>query len=259
MEEKRRSDPGVRMDRAGRTGTHAAPCSGKAKRTPVSRILAAVLLSAIIGTAAFSAGKHSSSAAGPSRTATAAQVPAATVPNTGYAPARLSLKSAGNPSASGEGIGEEKKADFRDGDYSGQVNADGKDSDGIELPKAGAGERLYVGYAELPNVGMTKAALILSADGKSVHDITVFLKDFDSRLENGSLTGITSIQTKNTQEYELPVKDEALGESTLLEITAEGDLIFVRMDYSFRFYNMRSSDSRTIHLGEMEFWMKEAG
>ena len=108
-------------------------------------------------------------------------------------------------------------------------------------------------------MGLTKAALLLSADGKSVHDITVFLKDIDSRLENGALSGITSIQTKNTQEYELPVKDEPLGESTLLEITAEDGLIFVRMDYSFRFYGLRGSDSRTIHLGEMEFWMKQAG
>ena len=108
-------------------------------------------------------------------------------------------------------------------------------------------------------MGMTKAALILSADGKSVHASTVFLKGVDSRLEDGALSGITSIQTKNTQEYELPVKDEPFGEGTLREISAEGDLIFVRIDYSFRFYSMRGSDSSTIHLGETEFRMMEAG
>ena len=215
MEEMRRTDSAVRTGCEGTRDIRTLPDSGKAKRRPVLRILAAVLMAAMIGTAAFGAGRPGSPAAESAQTAV--QVQAAAERKTGYAPARLSL------------------------------------------PKAGAGEHLYIGYADLPNVGLTKAALLLSADGKSVHDITVFLTDIDSRLENGALSGITSIQTKNTQEYELPVKDEPLGESTLLEIAAEDGLIFVRMDYSFRFYGLRGSDSRTIHLGEMEFWMKQAG
>lgn len=257
MEEMRRTDSGVRTDREGTRDIRTLPDSGRAKRGPVSRILAAVLMAAMIATAAFGAGDPGSPAA--ENAQTAAQAPAAAVRKTGYAPAMLSRTAKRKPALSGRSIGEEKEELFRDGDYSGQVDAKGKDSDGIELPKAGEGERLYIGYADLPNVGLTKAALLLSADGKSVHDITVFLKDIDSRLENGALSGITSIQTKNTQEYELPVKDEPLGESTLLEITAEDGLIFVRMDYSFRFYGLRGNDSRTIHLGEMEFWMKQAG
>ena len=257
MEELRRTDSGVRTDREGTRDIRTLPDSGKAKRGPVSRILAAVLMAAMIGTAAFGAGRPGSPAAESAQTA--AQVQAAAARKTGYAPAMLSRTAKRKPALSGRSIGEEKEELFRDGDYTGQVDAKGKDSDGIELPKAGEGERLYIGYADLPNVGLTKAALLLSADGKSVHDITVFLKDIDSRLENGALSGITSIQTKNTQEYELPVKDEPLGESTLLEITAEDGLIFVRMDYSFRFYGLRGNDSRTIHLGEMEFWMKQAG
>ena len=257
MEEMRRTDSAVRTDREGTRDMRTLPDSGKAKRGPVSRILAAVLMAAMIATAAFGAGDPGSPAA--ENAQTAAQAPAAAVRKTGYAPAMLSRTAKRKPALSGRSIGEEKEELFRDGDYSGQVDAKGKDSDGIELPKAGAGEHLYIGYADLPNVGLTKAALLLSADGKSVHDITVFLKDIDSRLENGALSGITSIQTKNTQEYELPVKDEPLGESTLLEIAAEDGLIFVRMDYSFRFYGLRGSDSRTIHLGEMEFWMKQAG
>ena len=257
MEEMRRTDSGARTDREGTRGMRERPDSGRAKRGPASRILAAVLMAAMIGAAAFGAGRPCSSAEESAQTAS--QVPAAAARKTGYAPARLSRTAKRKPAVSVRSIGEEKEELFRDGDYTGQVDAKGKDSDGIELPKAGEGERLYIGYADLPNVGMTKAALILSADGKSVHDITVFLKDIDSRLENGALSGITSIQTKNSQEYELPVKDETLGESTLLEITAEDGLIFVRMDYSFRFYSLRGSDSRTIHLGETEFWMKEAG
>ncbi|MBR3544648.1 MAG: hypothetical protein IKN76_01155 [Oscillospiraceae bacterium] len=257
MEEMRRTDSAVRTDREGTRDMRTLPDSGKAKRGPVSRILAAVLMAAMIATAAFGAGDPGSPAA--ENAQTAAQAPAAAVRKTGYAPAMLSRTAKRKPALSGRSIGEEKEELFRDGDYTGQVDAKGKDSDGIELPKAGEGERLYIGYADLPNVGLTKAALLLSADGKSVHDITVFLKDIDSRLENGALSGITSIQTKNTQEYELPVKDEPLGESTLLEITAEDGLIFVRMDYSFRFYGLRGNDSRTIHLGEMEFWMKQAG
>ena len=257
MEEMRRTDSAVRTDREGTRDIRTLPDSGKAKRGPVSRILAVVLMAAMIATAAFGAGDPGSTAA--ENAQTAAQAPAAAVRKTGYAPAMLSRTAKRKPALSGRSIGEEKEELFRDGDYTGQVDANGKDSDGIELPKAGEGERLYVGYADLPNVGLTKAALLLSADGKSVHDITVFLKDIDSRLENGALSGITSIQTKNTQEYELPVKDEPLGESTLLEITAEDGLIFVRMDYSFRFYGLRGNDSRTIHLGEMEFWMKQAG
>ncbi len=257
MEEMRRTDSAVRTDREGTRDMRTRPDSGKAKRGPVSRILAAVLMAAMIATAAFGAGDPGSPAA--ENAQTAAQAPAAAVRKTGYAPAILSRTAKRKPALSGRSIGEEKEELFRDGDYTGQVDAKGKDSDGIELPKAGEGERLYIGYADLPNVGLTKAALLLSADGKSVHDITVFLKDIDSRLENGALSGITSIQTKNTQEYELPVKDEPLGESTLLEITAEDGLIFVRMDYSFRFYGLRGNDSRTIHLGEMEFWMKQAG
>ncbi len=252
MEEMRRTDSGVRTDREGTKDIRTRPDSGRAKRGPVSWILAAVLMAAMIATAAFGAGDLGSPAAENAQTAAAMR-------KTGYAPARLSRTAKRKPALSGRSIGEEKEELFRDGDYTGQVDAKGKDSDGIELPKAGEGERLYIGYADLPNVGLTKAALLLSADGKSVHDITVFLKDIDSRLENGALSGITSIQTKNTQEYELPVKDEPLGESTLLEITAEDGLIFVRMDYSFRFYGLRGNDSRTIHLGEMEFWMKQAG
>ncbi|MBR7189996.1 MAG: hypothetical protein IKD63_02675, partial [Oscillospiraceae bacterium] len=215
MEEMRRTDSAVRTDREGTRDIRTLPDSGKAKRGPVSRILAVVLMAAMIATAAFGAGDPGSTAA--ENAQTAAQAPAAAVRKTGYAPAMLSRTAKRKPALSGRSIGEEKEELFRDGDYTGQVDANGKDSDGIELPKAGEGERLYVGYADLPNVGLTKAALLLSADGKSVHDITVFLKDIDSRLENGALSGITSIQTKNTQEYELPVKDEPLGESTLLE------------------------------------------
>ena len=148
---------------------------------------------------------------------------------------------------------------FKEGDYSGRRDENGKDSDGMGLPDAGAGESLYIGYAELPHVGMTKVALVLSESGAEVHDIAVFLKGFDEQLNGGALAGISSIQTSNSKAFPLPVKDEPLGESTVQELTAEGEWIFVRMDYSFRFYAVFGSDSQLIRLGEMECWMKKAG
>ena len=56
MEELRRTDSGVRTDREGTRDIRTRPDSGRAKRGPVSRILAAVLMAAMIATAAFGAG-----------------------------------------------------------------------------------------------------------------------------------------------------------------------------------------------------------
>ncbi len=207
---------------AGRAGT---------KKSLVRRILAAALLIAVTGTFALT-GRQDASAEE-------------------------------TPKAGTEEAAENRKNDpvllFRDGDYSGQAVRDGKDSDGLKLPKAGAGEKLYIGYADLPHVGMTKVALVLSADGKNIHDICIFLKDFDNKAGDGTLASFSSVQTSNSKDFALPVADESLGDSKLMEISMDGDLMFVRMDYSFKFFGMNGKDSRTIHIGETEFWMKQAG
>ena len=64
------------------------------------------------------------------------------------------------------------------GDYSGKVDDEGADSEGMKLPEVAAGETLYIGYGTLPDVGFTKIAMVLSADKKSVHGIAIYLKEF---------------------------------------------------------------------------------
>ena len=129
----------------------------------------------------------------------------------------------------------------------------------MTLPKPGSGESLYIGYGELPHVGMTKMAFILSEDGASIHDVAVFLKGFDKQVGGGAMAGISSIQSSNTRSFSFPVKDQPLGDSTLQEIAPDGEWIHVRMDYSCRYYAVFGQDSQLIHLGETEFWMKKAG
>lgn len=227
------------------------------KGARIAMTAAVIALAAVTGILAFSAGKRSAPAAEPVRPAVTAQT--ASVENAGGKPVQLAASTEKQPASAGDSARKDTEAVFPAGDYSGRTDENGKDSDGMGLPEAGAGETLYIGYGELPHVGMTKVALVLSESGTEVHDITVFLKGFDKQLNGGALSGISSIQTSNTKAFALPVKDQPLGECTVQEITAEGDQMFVRMDYSFRYYAVFGSDSQLIHLGEMELWLKKAG
>ena len=235
-------------DRFGRAGQ---------KRVRIIAAIAVIALTAVTGTLAFSDGKHSATETGPVQLGVS--VPATYTGNTGSRLALLTASSEDKPAASADSTSQNTEAFFPEGDYSGRTDENGKDSDGMTLPEAGAGETLYIGYSELPHVGLTKVALVLSESGTEVHDITIFLKSFDNQLNGGALSGISSIQTSNTKAFHLPVKDETLGESTIQEITAEDGQMFVRMDYSFRFYAALGNDSQLIHLGEMELWLKKAG
>lgn len=166
---------------------------------------------------------------------------------------------AGKEAKSGEKASSVKPEFKEDGDYSGKADSNKKDSEGMTLPDMTDGETLYIGYGELPDIGLTKLALVVSKDEKTVRNIVVFLDDI-----NGTVGGVnvpfSNMQTTYSAEYTLPVKDETLGESVLKDIHFEGDYIYVDIDYVFNnavFNN--NTDTKTIPLGEMEVWMKKAG
>ena len=234
----------------------ARGCGGK--RAGMGRTLATVLLAAAAVTVAAAVGLRAPSASAAPETAKGAPAPAA-VQSTANRPVTLGASPSEQPARAEESAPKEPEVVFRAGDYSGRTDENGKDADGMGLPAAGPGESLYIGYGELPHVGMTKVALVLSEDGQSVHDITVFLKGFDDRVNGGALAGISSIQTSNSKSFPLPAEDEPFGESTLKEIAVYGQWIFVDMDYSFQYYAMFEKDSQLVSLGELELWMQKAG
>ena len=147
---------------------------------------------------------------------------------------------------------------FPIGDYSGEVDDEGEDSDGLELPIAGPGEKVYIGYGDLKGIGMTKMALVLSEDGQSVHDIVILLNDISKTL-GGYNVMFANMQTSMPTEFDLPVKDGSLGESTVKDMHMEGDYIYVKLDYVFMNISFGTGNDQTIPLGETEIWMKEAG
>lgn len=239
--------------------TAAGERSGKRNKKRAALAVAAVLLAAAAGAAVFAGRDRGASEALPARAAAEAAAPLTAAQSEGIKPGTLAAAASDSQNTPADSLREEPERKFRDGDYSGLAGDNGKDADGMGLPETGEGETLYIGYADLPQVGMTKVALVLSGDGKCVHDITVLLKDFDKDLADGSLSGITSVQTSNSKEFELPVKDQTLGDSTLLEISARGEYIYLRMDFSFKLYLAFGSDTKLIHLGETELWLKKAG
>ncbi len=150
-------------------------------------------------------------------------------------------------------------ANFPAGDYSGEVDEDGADSDGMKLPVAGPGEKVYIGYGELEGIGLTKMALVLSEDRQSVHDIVILLDGISSPL-GGYNVMFSNMQTSTTTEYDLPATDETLGQSTIKDMHMEGDYIYVRLDYVFTNISFgTSSQDQLIPLGETEIWLREAG
>ena len=250
------NDTGEASDHAvSGAGRHEKPAR---KNRLVSPLLAGAALAAVIGVVTFSVGRHTAAAV-PTKPAAPAPVRAAEIRTGAVAPQVLAAGREEARSDDAESPREEAERTFKDGDYSGKTDAEGKDSDGMTLPKPGSGESLYIGYGELPHVGMTKMAFILSEDGASIHDVAVFLKGFDKQVGGGAMAGISSIQSSNTRSFSFPVKDQPLGDSTLQEIAPDGEWIHVRMDYSCRYYAVFGQDSQLIHLGETEFWMKKAG
>ena len=166
---------------------------------------------------------------------------------------------AGKGAESGEKASSVKPEFKEDGDYSGKADSNKRDSEGMTLPDMTDGETLYIGYGELPDIGLTKLALVVSKDEKTVHNIVVFLDDI-----NGTVGGVdvpfSNMQTTYSVKYTLPVKDETLGESVLKDIHFEGDYIYVDFDYVFNNAVLNNNtDKKTIPLGKMEVWMKKAG
>ena len=158
-----------------------------------------------------------------------------------------------------ESTNDEPIEDFKGGDYSGIVDEKGKDSDGMEIPKVGAGETLYIGFGELPDVGMVKIAMVLSEDKQSVHGITVFLKDFGGTV-GGVEVPFSTMQNSTDAEYALPVQEESYTDSVLKDVHIEGSRIYARIDYVFKnmdiFHN--KGGDQLIPLGDVEFWLKRA-
>lgn len=166
---------------------------------------------------------------------------------------------AGNKAESGES-GSKGKPEFKEGgDYSGKADSNKRDSDGMTIPDMTDGETLYIGYGELPDIGLTKLALVVSKDKKSVHNIAVFLDDINKTVD-GNKIPFANMQTTYAAEYKLPVKDETLGDSTLKDIHIEGDYVYMDLDYVFdnTVFN-NQTDTKKIPLGEMQVWMKKAG
>ena len=146
-----------------------------------------------------------------------------------------------------------------DGDYSGEGDADGKDSEGLALPEVGDGETLYIGYGELPDIGLTKMALVVSADGKTAHGLTIMVSDFADTI-GGSSVPFSNMTTSYSSEYTLPISEEALGDCTLKDVHIEGDYVYVVLDYVFNNIAFGdNSEDEKIPLGETEIWMKKAG
>ncbi len=158
-----------------------------------------------------------------------------------------------------ESMNDEPIEDLKGGDYSGRVDEKGKDSDGMEIPKFGEGETLYIGFGELPDVGMVKIAMVLSEDKQSVHGITVFLKDFGGTV-GGVEVPFSTMQNSTDAEYALPVQEESYTDSVLKDVHIEGGRIYARIDYVFKnidvFHN--KGGDQLIPLGEVEFWLKRA-
>lgn len=165
----------------------------------------------------------------------------------------------GNKAESGESESKGKPEFKESGDYSGKADSNKRDSDGMTIPDVANGETLYIGYGELPDIGLTKLALVVSKDKKSIHNIAVFLDDINKTVD-GTKVPFSNMQTTYAAEYTLPVKDETLGDSTLKDIHFEGDYIYMNLDYVFdnTVFNNKT-EIKTIPLGEMEVWMKKAG
>ena len=152
------------------------------------------------------------------------------------------------------------KPEFNEGgDYSGEADENNKDSDGMTLPDMTDGETLYIGYGELPDVGLTKVALVLSEDETMVHNLVIFLDDINDTVD-GVNVPFSNLQTTYSAEFTLPVEDEELGASTIKDLHMEGDNFYMNIDYVFNNAVFgSSSDVESIPLGEMEVWLKKAG
>ena len=58
-----------------------------------------------------------------------------------------------------------------------ELDSEGRDSDGMKLPVPEEGETLYLGMLDYSEAELSKIAFILTADGKQIRYITIFMKN----------------------------------------------------------------------------------
>ncbi len=136
-----------------------------------------------------------------------------------------------------------------------ELDADGKDADGMKLPLPAEGESLYIGTMDFQQTELSKMAFILSADGGEIHDITIYHKNVAFRIKEANLA-VQGLST--TESYQAAFRIDGankitLGKTTLNELVIDGDHAEALLNYV---YTHRISKTYDMPFGET--WVRFA-
>ena len=129
-----------------------------------------------------------------------------------------------------------------------ELDSDGRDSDGMKLPVPEEGETLYLGTLDYSAAELSKIAFILTADGKQIRYITIFMKNLSIDLSeaDAGISNLTVTESYLTP-YDLATSVEIdLGGSTLQGLTFDGNSATATLDYSYEYNSMNGGGNATI-------------
>lgn len=131
-----------------------------------------------------------------------------------------------------------------------ELDSAGLDPDGFELPIPGEGEMLYLGSLDFgPYAQTSKAAFILSADGKSLHDFSIFNKDLDLSLEGMSLS-LSSIMVCNSGSFSIEGSEPIeMGDVVLSGLSFGDGVARGEVAYVFHFNDAINNNSFEVDFG----------
>ena len=111
------------------------------------------------------------------------------------------------------------------------------EADGMTLPEPADGGALYLGSADVSQAGKMYAAFTLSADGASLDQLVLFMKDVNiSEVSGGSTTNVSITSSTVTLSGPIPVSEQiGGGDVQLTGFAIDGDAASAVLQYTFRY------------------------
>lgn len=111
------------------------------------------------------------------------------------------------------------------------------EADGMALPEPADGGSLYLGEGSVSQAGKLYVAFTLSADGASLGQIVLFIKDANiSASSGGSTTNVSITSSTVTLNGPISVTEEVgAGDVRLTDFAIDGDAASAVLHYTFRY------------------------
>jgi hypothetical protein len=131
----------------------------------------------------------------------------------------------------------------------------------IEMPVPGPGETLYLGTAQFEQAGSFEMAFVLGADGATIRDVTILMKDVSIAVVEGTSTGKLNISDSRQRfgaEYALTEGDDTdMDTAKLLGVRFADEGIEAILDYTYTYTSFDGSfTSSTVPFGQREIVFK---